>query len=382
MNKVLLVTDHVFIKHDENIYDNFIFNNEFFIDYLDVFDSIYLAARYSTYGFNHNSQLLNIKNIEIVDLKSDQGVKRLFNQSRIKHTLEKVLQKIDVVIIRIPSIFGIIAAELSAKHNIKYLFEFIGDPDDMYLYSNGVIKKNLLKPYSKHLKKVYTKIISNSFGGSFVSKLLKEKYVISPGNYHVISSIRLKKESILEPKDIFKDELCLITIGSLQPIKGHDLLIKALSVLRKKDHRISLKIIGEGPDRSRLEGIIHDLNMIEYVNLTGHVSSRVEINRFLHESDLFVLASLSEGMPRVILEAMSQGLPCIGSRVGGIPEILTKDQIFDSGNYLSIACKLEEILNNRKLLLKYAKHSNVVVNLYTIEKLSSMRQELYKSLII
>jgi glycosyltransferase involved in cell wall biosynthesis len=78
-------------------------------------------------------------------------------------------------------------------------------------------------------------------------------------------------------------------------------------------------IIGDGDERSRLEKLIIELGLERNVFLLGHVDNAAQ---YLKAFDIFVLASLSEGLGYVILEAGLVGIPCIATNVGGIPEII------------------------------------------------------------
>lgn len=104
----------------------------------------------------------------------------------------------------------------------------------------------------------------------------------------------------------------------LSSIKGIPYLIKAMTYLKEG----TLLIIGDGPERKKSESLLHSLGLQDRVFLLGWVD-RQDMWRHLQQSTIFVLPSLSEGTPRVILEAMMCGLSIVATRVGGIPEMLT-----------------------------------------------------------
>jgi len=109
------------------------------------------------------------------------------------------------------------------------------------------------------------------------------------------------------------------TVGSLSPVKNHALLIRASALASQAGADVELRIAGEGPERARLTELIHSLNLQARVQMLGH---QTEIAAFLRTLDIFVLPSESEAHPNALLEAMACGLPCIGTRVGGLPEVL------------------------------------------------------------
>ncbi len=111
--------------------------------------------------------------------------------------------------------------------------------------------------------------------------------------------------------------LRVVTVGRLIALKQIDLLIQAVS--RLKD--VGLVVVGDGPERERLEKLAQELGVAERVYFTGMTSKEAMLS-FLCACDLFVLNSTHEGFPYVLLEAMSLGLPVVATAVGGIPEIV------------------------------------------------------------
>lgn len=383
MKSLLLVTDHIFIIKGDDIYDNYGFDDKFFYDYFQVFDLIYLAARFSERILLKDSIKIDSKRIRIVDLGIDLGINRLINERKARDLIQRFIPKVDGVIIRIPSTFGLIAAQVCHKQEFNYLFEFIGDPAEMFHYASNWPRKFLLILYSKILKKKYFSTVRNSIGGSFVSSYLLKKYG-DPNNdekFSKISSIRIDRNELTNPKQQFSSNLKLITIGSLNALKGHSNLIMALSKLINSGISCDLTIIGEGPERNNLELLIETERIDSNVKMLGHIADKSVINKHLLESDLFILASLSEGLPRVILEAMSKGLPCIGSKVGGIPELLKLDQMFETNDVDSIVKKIRELHFDRNKLKLFASRSSVEIELYTSDILLFSRINMYRKLI-
>jgi glycosyltransferase involved in cell wall biosynthesis len=107
----------------------------------------------------------------------------------------------------------------------------------------------------------------------------------------------------------------LISVGNLLPAKGHGDVISALPALPEYD----LLILGEGPDRSRLDELARRIGLAERVRLLGSIPHQ-DLPLFYGAADALVLASHREGWPNVLLEAMACGTPVVASNVGGIPE--------------------------------------------------------------
>jgi glycosyltransferase involved in cell wall biosynthesis len=77
----------------------------------------------------------------------------------------------------------------------------------------------------------------------------------------------------------------------------------------------------------------------------------------LDHADLFIMPSRTEGLPRALLEAMARGLPCIGSAVGGIPELLPPEDLFPAGDPLALARKIQEVLADSAGMQRMATHN-------------------------
>jgi glycosyltransferase involved in cell wall biosynthesis len=114
------------------------------------------------------------------------------------------------------------------------------------------------------------------------------------------------------------DDLVLITVGTLEPRKNQIALIELVAKLAPRFPNIRLLLIGDGPDRRRIEARIDGLNLRPYVRLLGF---RTDVARLLPVSDIYVHASLLENCPIVILEAARAGRPVAAIPAGGVPEL-------------------------------------------------------------
>jgi glycosyltransferase involved in cell wall biosynthesis len=106
---------------------------------------------------------------------------------------------------------------------------------------------------------------------------------------------------------------------------------------------IQLSIVGNGRCRSSLEAHAQRLGIQQAVRFVGRVPAGRAVRQILDGADLFVLASKTEGLPRAMIEAMARGLPCIGSAVGGIPELLSPEELVSRGDAVALARKIAEI---------------------------------------
>ena len=116
--------------------------------------------------------------------------------------------------------------------------------------------------------------------------------------------------------------LRLVAVGRLTPLKGHDDLLAALARLRRGGLDVRLTIVGGGPHRDALLARAHLLGVADHVDLRGPQPPGGVIDA-LRAADLFVTASLSEGISNAVLEAMAIGIPVVVTDVGGTHEVVT-----------------------------------------------------------
>ena len=122
-----------------------------------------------------------------------------------------------------------------------------------------------------------------------------------------------------------RGETLLLSVGRLQTRKGHDLMIQAVGHLTRQHHRsLRYVIVGDGAERSRLEALVDQCGVREYVTFSGEVTAEL-LPQYYAACDIFVLPNRVdqtdvEGFGIVFLEAAASGKPAVGGRSGGVPE--------------------------------------------------------------
>ena len=118
---------------------------------------------------------------------------------------------------------------------------------------------------------------------------------------------------------------CILSVGSLIPIKGHDVTLRAMSELSGELPDLRCRIVGEGVELGPLRRLARELGIAKRVEFVGR-KTRVEVAQLLRESLIFVLPSRYEGLGCVYLEAMASGLPAIACQGQGIAEVIRDGQ--------------------------------------------------------
>jgi len=110
------------------------------------------------------------------------------------------------------------------------------------------------------------------------------------------------------------------SVGRLVPVKDYETFLRACALVARERPQTRFLIVGDGPERERLETLAVSLGLRERLILPGEVT---DVRPFLAGMSVFALASRSESLPGALLEAMAFGLPCVATRVGGVPEAAT-----------------------------------------------------------
>jgi glycosyltransferase involved in cell wall biosynthesis len=159
----------------------------------------------------------------------------------------------------------------------------------------------------------------------FIKKLgIKTKTEVIPNGFDSKLFYPIDSRNCREVLGLPVNKRIILNVGHLEKVKGHEYLIEAMKKIVKKRGDILCIIVGDGSLRVKLEKQIKKLNLGDYVKLVG-AKPHDEIPYWMNACDIFVLPSLSEGNPTVMFEVLACGKPFVGTKVGGIPEIITSE---------------------------------------------------------
>jgi len=122
------------------------------------------------------------------------------------------------------------------------------------------------------------------------------------------------------------EPLKLLTVGRLSVTKRVEMLIDAVQILHKAGYKVHLTIVGGGGLEDELKQIIREKNLGDIIEITGRIEPE-KMPQVYRQNDIFVSASMQEGMSNAMLEAMASGLPIITTRCEGVEELITDNGI-------------------------------------------------------
>ena len=179
------------------------------------------------------------------------------------------------------------------------------------------------------------------------------------------------------------DRLVLGAVGRLSPEKGFDLLIQALHHLLRMGHNVELWLLGDGPEKDRLTALIEELGLGDRVRLLGYVS---DVRERFEAMDVFVLSSLREGFPNVLLEAMALEVPVAATRVAGVPRVIedgVNGLLLEPGSVDSLTRTLTQVVGDAALRARLGKAGRqTVTERYSFAARMQRIRNLYDELLL
>lgn len=286
--------------------------------------------------------------------------------------------KYSLKIIRLPSFLGLFYCFLCIFFKKKYFIEVVGHAKDSLLDGNsGFIKIIFANIYFKLTQFV----IKKSAGAIYVTKEALQQDFPCLGISEYASNVILKIDKKFNPK---KDYSILNTpniglIGSFNNhYKGINFAIKTIAFLKEKRKlRVDLHILGHGKLLDEYQELAKSLNIDDQVFFDGLLPLD-QVPGWLDKMDIYIQPSLTEGLPRALIEAMSRGLPCLASRAGGIPELLPEHCTFEEFSQEIFSNMLLEILESEELRAQLGNKNFVQSLNYNFETLELKRRSFWK----
>jgi len=373
---LVVAIEHHFVEVGGRIYSSLSFGYDYWSEYLEVFDEVYVLARVGHCDHVPEDHFMSDGvNVHFIGIPDYIGVRQFLRY--------------------LPSLF--VAAFRAARLGKCFILRSGNVCTALWL-----CLKILGKPYSRelqgHIGEALTHFTRNdypivgrtiawlsdymarrqvlgSYCASYVSQFCRSLYPTKNADREfVFSSIRLTPELIRGPRtveDFRHQPLRVLSVGRLEMEKGHQFLLDAAATLIAQSvFGWQLQIVGGGRQLEPLREKARSLDLESVVKLMGPVQYGEKLFSYLDWADLFVLPSLTEGMPRSLIEAMARGLPAIGSRVGGIVELLTDSQLVAPAQPAMLAEAIAERIGNFEQLEEESRvNFEKVIEAYELKKI-------------
>ena len=194
--------------------------------------------------------------------------------------------------------------------------------------------------------------------------------------------VTTSREAFRRKWQIPEDAVVIGTVGRLVPVKGHAILLEATRILQASIGNVALVLVGDGPLRKDLEANAKRLGLEKSVIFAGQQDQSYD---FMNMMDVFVLPSLHEGIPMVVLEALALQRPVVATRVGGIPEVIEHGQtgfLAEPSDASSLARLLQRLVEDLPMAVSIGKAGRTrVEEKFTARTMAGKTAELYEQVL-
>lgn len=347
--------DIYFIPNVHNLYLN---------TALKSFKRVTLISKVEIVDEIDTSAFKKINDVEILELPSFNGY---LKSSKIFFQLLKYAKKIgsyknnNLIYIRSPEPFSWLFYLFNKNKFNKLLYHFASNPIEAIINkrSHSKLKRILfIMAFLPELALIGFSARQNitSVNGVILKNKLKwllGKHPLVIDESTLQEKLFIDNLNILSPYPFKNKSIKILYVGYLRPAKGVSDLINALHLLKNNGFDVSLKIVGHGEQMPELQDLSIKLGLSDSIDFIGEIGFGPELFKIYKSSDLFVLPSMTEGSPRVILEAMAFKLPIISTNVGNIPFLLSNKRglLIEPGNTSMLVNEIEKLITSKVELI-------------------------------
>jgi glycosyltransferase involved in cell wall biosynthesis len=354
--------------------------------YLDAFDQLRILARIEDApGPPRDAHLVSGPRVSFRPVPHYQGpVAYLRHIWQVERAASGAVGPADAIIMRIASqLAGHLEPRLRRRGH-PYGVEVVGDPYDVF--APGVVDHPLRPALRWHFSRQVRRQCGSAAAAVYVSRhALQRRYPPGPATFAIgCSDVELDERAFHQRRQIdvaVKRRTAIVAVGSLDQLyKGPDVLLDAVAFLSQEGLDLGLTWIGGGRHQADLERKAEMSGLRHRVRFLGQLPAGEAIRAELDAADLFVLPSRTEGLPRALLEAMARGLPCIGTAVGGIPELLPAADLVPPGDPVSLAVTLRDVVGDAARMSRMAARNYETAREYHASVLRERRLLFYRTL--
>ena len=391
---VAVSTEHRFDRTpDGRVWTSSSFAYPFWQRYLDVFDGVRVVARTRDVLAVPGSHLpATGEGVHFACVPYFVGAWQYMRRAQdVRRTARGAIADDCAVILRVASTIANTMYPILRRKQRPYGVEVVGDPWDMF--GPGVVDH----PFRPLIRRLFTRRLrkqaKHATAASYVTaEALQQRYPASDhalqANFSsadtraVVGVSDVELPAFLGASRNFsrspQQPLRVVFVGTLaQLYKAPDLLIEAVALCRQRGTRLHLTIVGDGGFRAQLEKQAKSLGIAQDVSFRGQLNAR-GVCEELARAELFVLPSHTEGLLRAMIEAMAVALPCIGTTVGGIPELLADEDLVPPRDVRALARKLQEVANDPERMHRMSDRNLAKAQEYNEAVLHERRVGFYK----
>jgi len=387
--RVFVTTENRYLRTPEGVYTSGLEDGRFFSRYRDVFDRVTVIARVARGDVPpKGARDAGGPGIDFLDLPDFRGLSGvLWQAGELAAVLGKLAASDDgPVILRSPGVVSSLVFAAVRVAGRRFGVEVVTDPAQAYDRATlPGAPASLIRRGAVILLRLQC---AEARAAAYVTRgELQARYPSRSSAVFSYSSVRLSEnvfrcatatQARIETKPDRLERAQVLFVGRLdRPFKGLDVLLEAWAKLEHRFPEARLSIVGDGALQPEYEAQADALGLGERVRFLGAVDSGQPVYDLMSEHDLLVLPSRREGLPRVVIEAMAVGLPCVATNVCGARELLRPDDRVEIGDADGLARAVSGMLSSRRRRLEASERNARVARSYADDLLQPERRRFY-----
>ncbi|MBA3942954.1 MAG: glycosyltransferase family 4 protein [Herpetosiphonaceae bacterium] len=369
---------------DGAVWTHTMFSYSFWTRYLTVFDHVKIVARIQDVpSVPDGWKRVDGECVACCAIPYYVGPRQyVLVMRQVRRAVREAVTDGDAVIVRLSSAIASPLLSMLRTTGHPYGAEVVGDPYDVF--APGAVKHPLRFFFRSHFSAQLRAQCAGACAVAYVTEqALQRRYPVQSAAFSThYSSIELPCNVFKSARRATRDKehvTRLVTVGSLaQLYKAPDVLIDAVGMCIRQGLNLELVIVGDGKHRLELEDRAKQNAIAQRVHFVGQLAAGDAVYAQLDQADLFIMPSRTEGLPRAMIEAMARGLPCIGTTVGGIPELLPPEDVVPPGDARALAQKIAQVVGDPVRMDRMAARNRNKAQDYRDEVLSSRRLAFYQ----
>jgi len=388
---------------DGSVWTKTSYANAFWQRYRAVFDEVNVVARVEPRPIPPGWQRVDGAGVRVSRVPYYLGPMQYLARLRaVRSAVRSQLRPGQAVVIRAPGQLANVSFSNLARTGYPYGLEVGGDPHEAF--GRGAVRHPLRPLFRFWFTAALKQQCRRAQAVAYVTESVLQRrypcarYSISASDVEIsgealslspkvfitsYSNVELRDDAFVNSRPTLAAGrmATLVFVGSLsQMYKGPDILIRAAAGCIRRRLDLRLVLIGDGKHRAGLEDYARAHGIGARVRFLGELAAGEAVRAELDQADLFVLPSRTEGLPRAMVEAMARGLPCIGTAVGGIVELLPPEDLVPPGDAAALAATIETCLRDPARLQRMSRRNLAKAREYREEVLCERRIAFYRHL--
>ena len=347
--------------------------------YLQVMNRMFnfevvLIAPTTHYPLAHLSTPLPVERFKVYELPYfERFLQAMCIRGRLRNRLRMFLKQnsVDVIWLRYPAAYATELWTECKRQRTPCFYEAVADPVFQFenlkqgMWLMHKIALSIVRWHEREMREIAKTTPTFAVAQSLAHKL-------GSGGVDWIPA------STVSEKDFYwRTDTCegspyrLLYVGGLIPLKSVETIIDAASLLQRSGVTLHLDILGDGAERKKLEARADAVLMPNTYRFHGYCACPIELDRFYRKADIFVMSSITEGFPRVILEAMARGVPVVATNIVGIPDLVHDGEtglLVPVRSPQALAAAVQRIIEDGDLRRRIIAGAYRVAEEHTVEK--------------